>query len=110
MRIIFSLPRFSFCDSIKAAFLRSRGAVIGKRVVFYPGVWIVPGNNLEVGDDVDFALEVLVTTTGGVKIGNRALIGYRTQIISANHIIPSDKGQIFYAGHEKKPVIIEDDV
>jgi len=90
--------------------LRCVGASVGKRVVFYPGVWIVPGRKLILGDDVDLALDVLITTSGGVEIGDRTLVGYRTQILSSNHVIPPGKGNIFTAGHDKKAVTIGKDV
>lgn len=70
----------------------------------------MPGKNLNVGDEVDFALGVLVTTGGGVNIGDRTLIGYHTQIFSSNHVIPPGKERIFGAGHEHKPVKIGRDV
>ena len=110
MRLLFSLPRYRLLNSLKAFFLMRMGARIGKRPVFYPGVWIAPGRNLVLGDDVDLALDVLITTSGGVKIGDRTLIGYRAQIISANHAIPDQKGRIFGSGHHKKQVIIGCDV
>ena len=110
MKLLFSLPRYDFFNKIKSIFLTINGATIGNRPTFYPGVWIAPGRNFVVGDDVDFALDVLVTTGGGVHIGDRVLIGYRTQILSTNHIIPKNKNNIFSAGHEKKQVIIENDV
>lgn len=110
MKTIFCLPRFRIFNSMKSFFLRAMGAGVGKRVVYYPGVWIAPGFNLEVGDDVDFALDVLVTTSGGVSIGDRVLIGYRTQILSTNHAIPDNYGRIFDSGHVKKKVTIKDDV
>lgn len=110
MRILFSLPRFRLFNALKSFFLRSVGAKIGRRVVFYPGVWICTGRNLEIGDDVDLALDVLITTDGGVKIGDRTLVGYRVQIISGNHVVPGQKGRIFNAGHVKKPVVIGSDV
>lgn len=108
--IVFSLPRFAFFNRMKALFLLILGASIGRRCVFYPGVWIMPGRCLTVGDDVDFALGVIVTTGGGVDIGSRVLIGYRTQILSTNHVIPEGVGRIFGAGHIGKPVRIGDDV
>jgi len=110
MRGLFSLPRYRVLNWLKASLLRLRGAKIGRRVVFYPGVWIAPGDNLEIGDDVDVALEVLITTSGGVRIGDRTLIGYRTQILSANHVIPGRDERIFDAGHDAKPIVIENDV
>ncbi|NQT17521.1 MAG: acyltransferase [Planctomycetes bacterium] len=110
MGCIFALPRYPLLNRLKAIFLRMQGARIGKRVVFYPGVWIGSGRKLEVGDDVDFALDVLVQTEGEVKIGDRVLIGYRTQILSTNHAIPPRPQRIFSAGSVCKPIVIGDDV
>lgn len=110
MRILFTLPRFRTLNWLKAAFLRLMGARIGKRVVFYPGVWVAPGRNLVVGDDVDLALGVLVTTTGGVTIGSRTLVGYGAQILSGNHVVPPGRERIFSAGHSFAPVVIGEDV
>lgn len=86
------------------------GAKFGKSVVIYPGVWISPGRNLVVGDHVDLAKDVLITTSGGVSIGDRALIGYRTQIISSNHSIPPIGQPFPISGDEHAPVKIEKDV
>lgn len=108
--IVFSLPRYKALNFLKKLFLTSIGAKIGKRNVFYPGVWISSGVNLRTGDDVDFALGVIVTTKGGVDIGNRVLIGYRTQIISSNHFVPKKPKKIFNSGHVNAAVKIEDDV
>ncbi|MDZ7696586.1 MAG: acyltransferase [Deltaproteobacteria bacterium] len=108
-RLLFSLPRYPFLNRIKSLFLRAVGAKIGKRVVFYPGVWIVTGQKLVLGDDVDLALGVLITTGGGVEIGDRTLVGYRTQILSSNHVIPPNRGRIFSAGHENALVKIASD-
>jgi acetyltransferase-like isoleucine patch superfamily enzyme len=110
MQILFALPRFTVLNAVKSLFLRLNGARMGRRVVFYPGVWIAPGRNLVVGDDVDFATGVIVTTSGGVRIGARTLIGYRAQILSANHRIPPARAPIFGAGHEYAPIEIGADV
>lgn len=95
---------------IKGFFLRAMGATVGERVVIYPGVWIAPGRNLVLGDDVDIAKDVIITTSGGVEIGCRTLIGYRSQILSSNHAIPPAGEPIFRAGHVHKPIRIGDDV
>ena len=109
--LIFLLPRFRSLNCLKSAYLSLLfGATVGKRVVYYSGVRIFTGRNLKIGDHVDFAKDVLVTTDGGVVIGDRVLIGYRTQILSSNHVIPKLPMRIFEAGHNKKMVIIEDDV
>lgn len=107
---LFMLPRFRWSCFLKATFLRLNGAIIGKRCTFYPGVWIAPGRHLVVGDDVDFALRVMVNSAGGVQIGNRTLIGYDSKILSTNHVVPPRPGRIFGSGHEKAPVNIGDDV
>lgn len=85
-------------------------AKIGRRVVYYPGIWIFTGQNLTVGDDVDFAHGVLVTTGGGVQIGNRTLIGYGARILTSNHRMPPVPERIFDAGHDIAPVVIGSDV
>ncbi|MFZ3183196.1 MAG: acyltransferase [Pseudomonas sp.] len=109
--LVFSLPRFRLLNLLKSFYLRLfMRAEIGRRVIYYPGIWIFTGRNLVVGDDVDFATGVLVTTDGGVYIGKRVLIGYRTQVLSSNHAVPVKPARIFSAGHIKAPVRIEDDV
>jgi len=110
MVILFSLPRFDILNYIKKLFLIIFGAKVGKNVVIYPGVWIKPASGVVIGDNVDLAKDVLITANGGVSIGDRTLIGYRTQILSINHIIPNDKGRIFGSGHSLKKVTIGHDV
>ncbi|MFO7899518.1 MAG: acyltransferase [Planctomycetota bacterium] len=109
MCLLFSLPRYRFCNWLKAALLKATGARIGRRVVFYPGVWITSGRKLAVGDDVVLAKDVLITSHGGVRIGDRTMVGYRTQILSRDHRIPPHRGKIFDSGHESKPVRIGPD-
>lgn len=109
--ILFLFPRLRVFNFLKASYLKYIfGAKIGRRVVFYPGVWIFSGRNLVVGNDVDFAKGVLITSDGGLDIGDRVLIGYHTQILTSNHNIPSLPGKIFDTGHVKKKVVIESDV
>lgn len=110
MAIIFALPRYRFCIYLKQLLLRLQGARFGNGVVIYPGVWIAPGRNLIVGNDVDIAKDVLITTSGGVKIGDRTLIGYRSQILSANHTIPPIGEPFPISGDDCKEVVIEKDV
>ena len=110
MEIIMSLPRYRTLNLIKKCYLSALfGAKIGKRTIFYRGVWIFTGRNVVIGDDVDIAKGVIITTDGGVEIGDRTLIGYRTVILSSNHVIP-EVGRIFDAGHDKKKVTIGSDV
>ena len=107
--LVFAMPRHRFFNVLKSVYMRLQGAKIGKRVVFYPGIMINPLFNITLGDDVDLAFGVIITTAGSVYIGDRTLIGYRTQIVSANHIIPPNRGRIFGSGHDKKPIRIEND-
>lgn len=90
--------------------MRCLGSKIGKDITFYPGIKLSPGSNMAVGDNVDFAWNVLITTRGGIEIGDRVLIGYNTQIFSANHIVPALPDKIFYSGHKLEKVVIEKDV
>jgi acetyltransferase-like isoleucine patch superfamily enzyme len=109
--LIFLMPRFRFLNYIKSKYLSFFfGAQIGRGVVYYPGVWIFTGRKLFLGDGVDLAKGVLITTDGGVTIGDRTLVGYSTHILSSNHRIPMFPGKIFDAGHEKKQVTIGQDV
>lgn len=110
MRCLFALPRYRLLNSLKSIFLRLNGAVVGKRVIFYPGVWIAPGRSLVLGNDVDLALNVLIESAGGVTIGDRTLVGFGTKIFSSNHNVPPGRGQIFNSGHTKKVVTIGTDV
>ena len=101
-----------FNNNIKATLLRIRGAKIGENVFIDRGVWV--GNYpsmLEVDDNAVLSKDVIVTTSGGVKIGKRTLIGYGTKILSTNHIIPDNISEsIRYSGHEQKHTVIEEDV
>lgn len=108
--LIFALPRHKFFNLIKSNYLRIQGAKIGKNITFYPGIKINPARNISLGNNVDLAWGVIITTGGSVEIGERCLIGYRSQILSANHVIPPNKERIFSAGHSLAKIIIENDV
>ena len=111
MTLIFALPRYRPLNFLKSLYLRRVfGAKVGRRVIFYQGVWIFSGRNLTLGNDVDLAAGVLITTEGGVSIGDRTLVGYRTCILSSNHNIPPKPDRILGAGHTKARVDIGPDV
>jgi len=110
MNLLFKLPRYRLFIFFKIMLLRIMGAKIGKGVVIYPGVWIAPGRNLILGNHVDLAKDVLITTSGGVVIGDRTLIGYRTQIISSNHTIPALGVPFPISGDKHEKIIIGEDV
>lgn len=110
MNLLFSLPRYRIFIFFKKIFLHAMGAKIGKGVVIYPGVWIAPGRNLVIKDHVDLAKDVIITTSGGVEIGERTLIGYRTQIISSDHTIPPVGVPFPISGDNHKKIVIGKDV
>jgi acetyltransferase-like isoleucine patch superfamily enzyme len=110
MALVLNLPRYMWLCWVKKQFLQMVGARIGRGVVIYPGVWIAPGRNLEIGDEVDLAKDVLITTSGGVTIGSRTLVGYRTQILSSNHEIPPIGEKFPISGNVFKPITIGQDV
>lgn len=109
--LVFMLPRFRTLNYLKSLYLKVFfKSKIGKRVVFYPNIWVFTGKNLVLGDDVDLATGVLITTDGGVSIGDRTLVGYGTKILSSNHNVPMLPDRIFNSGHTKAPVVIGQDV
>lgn len=108
--LVFALPRHKVFNLIKSNYMRMQGAKIGKEITYYPGIRINPCMKLVLGDRVDLAWGVIITTGGVVEIGDRTLIGYRTIISSANHVIPPNRGKIIDAGHEPAKVTIANDV
>lgn len=105
---LLALPRYRSLNALKAAYLRLLGAKVGRRVVLYPGLWIMPASSVTLGDDVDLALDVSITGKAPIHIGDRTLVGYGTRIISSNHVVPA-RGRIFDSGHEHAPVTIGED-
>jgi acetyltransferase-like isoleucine patch superfamily enzyme len=110
MNILFALPRFRLFIFFKKTLLTFMGAKIGRNVVIYPGVWISPGRNLVIKDNVDLAKGVLITSSGGVEIGERTLIGYHTQIISSDHTIPPIGEPFPISGDKHANIVIGKDV
>ena len=108
--VVFSLPRYKCFNLIKRLFIVIFGGTVGKRVTFYPGINLGYVKNIVIGDSVDFAWNVQITTKGGVYIGDRVLIGYGSRILSSNHVVPDRPGKIFFEGHTHAPVRIEEDV
>lgn len=110
MTCIFFLPRYKFLNKFKSTFLRLFGAEIGKNVIYYSGVWIIPSKDMKIGNNVDFAKGVKVIARGGLEIGDRTLIGFDTKILTGNHVIPLNKGRIFESGYKREKITIENDV
>ena len=90
--------------------MRKRGAFVGNDCQFLQGVWIDRFRGLSVGDDVSVAVGVIMVTSGGIAIGNRAMIGYRTVILSVNHAVPEGRAPMRFSGAEMKKVTLGDDV
>lgn len=110
MQVLFALPRFRTITFVKVLLLKIMGAKVGRKPYIYPGVWITPGRNLTLGDNVDLAKDVLITTTGGVTIGDRTLVGYRSMILSSNHTIPPVGEPFPVSGDKHNPIHISNDV
>ena len=107
---ILGMPRAQPFLAAKRVLLRSLGATLGQRVMIYPDVVIVPiSSRLILGDDVDLGSGVLITTPGGVTIGDRAMIGYGSKILSANHNVPRGRGRVFRSGHTLAQITIGPD-
>lgn len=105
-----ALPRVFPFSELKSALLRMMGASVGPRATIYPGVWIMTGRHLHIGEDVDLARGVMITTQGGVTIGDRTLVGYSSKLLSSNHHVPPNHARIFGAGASHAPVKIGSDV
>jgi acetyltransferase-like isoleucine patch superfamily enzyme len=87
--------------------LRKELKACGERVHFQAPVTITGPSHVEIGCDVAFAAYVHIWGDGGVRIGNRVMIGTHTSISSITH----DHNQnIMYDTVILKPVTIEDDV
>ena len=110
MCIVFLLPRFLLANFLKKCLLQMMGATIGRRVNFYPGIWVTPARNLVIGDDVNISMGVIITTAGGVTVGARTMIGYRSQILSSNHVIKTGVRGVSQTGKSLKSVVIGEDV
>lgn len=108
--LVAALPRHpGLYAAIKRQLLNLAGAKIGHNVHIYPGVRIFVPKGLTIGNNVSISSYVVITTAGTVSIGNNVLVGYGSQILSANHHIPENRGIIFGSGHDCKPVVIEDE-
>jgi acetyltransferase-like isoleucine patch superfamily enzyme len=103
------LPHAPFANAFKSKLMISRGAQIGERVKLLQGIWVDRFTHLSIGDDVSIAKDVVIVAIGGVQIGDRAMIGYGSKLISAGHNIPDDRGPMRFSGALLKEVVIEKD-
>lgn len=105
-----NMPHFPLFNSVKSLLMRSRGATVGQRVKLLSGIWIDRFSAVTLEDDVSLAKDVVMVAAGGIHIGARSMVGYRSTILSVNHIIPSGRGSMRFSGALNQNVAIENDV
>ena len=110
MTVLEFFPHLPLLNNFKSSLMRTRGAGIGKRVKLLSGIWIDRFSSLEIGDDVSIAKDVIMVAAGGIAIGDCSMIGYRTTILSVNHVIPPGKKPMRFSGAENAAVTIGKDV
>lgn len=82
----------------------------GKDVRIREGVIIGSPEKIELRDNVRLNPGVYIDgRCGGVRIGERTLVGPYAVIVSSNHRVPSKRGRIFEAGNEGKKITIGKD-
>jgi maltose O-acetyltransferase len=79
----------------------------GDEIHFQQPIWITHPDQVEVGTKVSFAAYVHIWGGGGVKIGDRVMIGSHTAITSVTH---DPSSEMMYDTVVTKPVTIENDV
>jgi len=72
-------------NHLKNIYLRSQLKSCGDSVGFQFPIYIDQPEYVEIGNDVSFASFVHIWGNGGVKIGNRVMIGSHTAITSITH-------------------------
>lgn len=96
---LFRLPNKVLFTFFKVAFLKIQGAKIGKNFQVEKDVWINPARNIQVGNSVHFYEGCIITTKGGLVIGDNSILEAGVKIFTANHVIPNNRGRIFGSGH-----------
>ena len=97
---------------LKRRLLLMLGMEIGTNVHIYPGVRFYNPWCIEIGSNVSLSTNVVMVGVEGKKIviGDNVLIGYGTQILGGEHIVPKNRGAIFGSGEESLGAVIEDEV
>jgi acetyltransferase-like isoleucine patch superfamily enzyme len=83
---------------------------LGKDVVFQPRIRMFCPENISIGSYCNFNSDVIITGGGGVTIGDWVGFGPGVKIWSINHRFDDPDRPWQLQGHERRPVIIEDDV
>lgn len=108
--IVGVLPHASGANELKCWLMSLRGTQTGRRIKLWGGIWIDQFTPLAIGDDVTIGQGVMLIVGGGIKIGNRTMIGHGSKLISVGHQIPPNRGQMRFSGPEQAPIFIADDV
>jgi len=95
---LYEARKYSFIEKIKYC---------GKDCELFFPFHVSEPHKLEIGDNVSIGMYVYMWSEGGIKIGNRVMIGSHVQISSATH---EYNKEIMRNTHVTKPVLIEDDV
>ena len=94
-------------DDSRSAGLRRKLKACGSNVSFQFPVCLTQPESIEIGNDVAFAAFVHIWGAGGIRIGNRVMIGSHTAISSVTH---DYSAEVMYGTTVLKPVVIGDDV
>ncbi|NUN63516.1 acyltransferase [Pseudanabaena biceps] len=94
-------------DNFRSVYIKKSLKSCGSNVGFQFPLCLNQLENIEIGDDVSFCAYVHVWGLGGVKIGNRVMIGSHSAITSITHDYHSE---VMYSTNLTNPVIIGDDV
>lgn len=108
--IVGLLPSTPITNRFKSRLMVLRGARVGKRVKILTGVSIDRFAHLKIGDDASIASNVLILGVGGVKIGNRTMIGHGSKLVTTGHNIPDGRRPMRFSGASVGKITIEKDV
>jgi len=94
-------------QTIKDIRLKQSLRCCGDEIHIQQPIWITHPDHVEIGTRVAFAAYVHIWGGGGVKIGNRVMIGSHTAITSVTH---DYMAEVMYSTVITKQVVISDDV
>lgn len=79
----------------------------GKRIYIHDPLFVSGADHIELGEDVSIGPFTSMWGGGGIKIGNRVMIGAHTELTSWSHDYRIEK--MFYT-RTAAPIVIDDDV
>ena len=109
---MFLTPHDPLSIKLKSSLIRLRSGRVGENVKLWRDVWIDDYRGIEFANDITVGKSVMFLATGGIKVGNRVMIGHGAQIISSGHSMPSSESgkTMRFAEVYNAPITIEDDV